>query len=62
MEQKTMKNKHEISMTSGSLAKNILLFSLPLMMSQILEVRASCAMPIRRVRCFPRTSGRRTGR
>lgn len=23
---------------------------------------ASCAMPIRRVRCFPRTSGRRTGR
>ena len=33
-----MKNKHEISMTSGSLAKNILLFSLPLMMSQILEV------------------------
>ena len=25
-----MKNKHEISMTSGSLAKNILLFSLPL--------------------------------
>ena len=33
-----MKNKHEISMTSGSLWKNILLFSLPLMMSQILEV------------------------
>ena len=32
------KNKHEINMTSGSLAKNILLFSLPLMMSQILEV------------------------
>ena len=32
------KSKHEINMTSGSLAKNILLFSLPLMMSQILEV------------------------
>ena len=33
-----MKKKHEISMTSGPLAVNILLFSLPLMMSQILEV------------------------
>ena len=33
-----MKKKHEIDMTGGPLAVNILLFSLPLMMSQILEV------------------------
>ena len=32
-----MKKKHEIDMTSDPLAVHILLFSLPLMMSQILE-------------------------
>lgn len=32
-----MKKKHKIDMTSGPLAVHILLFSLPLMMSQILE-------------------------
>ena len=32
-----MEKKHEIDMTSGPLAVHILLFSLPLMMSQILE-------------------------
>ena len=32
------KESHSIEMTSGSLWKNILLFSLPLMGSQVLEV------------------------
>ena len=32
------KKTHSIEMTSGSLWKNILLFSLPLMGSQVLEV------------------------
>ena len=31
------KNTHSIEMTSGSLWKNLLLFSLPLMGSQVLE-------------------------
>ena len=34
----TMKKKHTIEMTSGSLWKNIFLFSVPLMFAQILEV------------------------